>query len=198
MKIYNIIRLAGFIGVWLFLLQSCKDEEQLNSKFEIEGTALQQSLDGNASTVVVQVKTTLPMSDWQVESDADWLKVYKEADPEKGQVIVMKAESNNTRDNRTATISVTSAIHDYTITVLQFSTFEVPEDIQVKVIGGKDSEHQNGRGIECSFDGKFTPEADGYHSLFGKHKFSMCRSNIFLNRIQRLIYVIYHYPCRQW
>lgn len=54
------------------------------------------------------------------------------------------------------------------ITVLQFSTFEVPEDIQVKVIGGKDSEHQNGRGIECSFDGKFTPEADGYHSLFGK------------------------------
>ena len=112
MKIYNIIRLAGFIGVWLFLLQSCKDEEQLNSKFEIEGTALQQSLDGNASTVVVQVKTTLPMSDWQVESDADWLKVYKEADPEKGQVIVMKAESNNTRDNRTATISVTSAIHD--------------------------------------------------------------------------------------
>ena len=167
-KIYNIIRLVGFIGVWLFLLQSCKDEEQLNSKFEIEGTALQQSLDGNASTVVVQVKTTLPMSDWQVESDADWLKVYKEADPEKGQVIVMKAESNNTRDNRTATISVTSAIHDYTITVLQFSTFEVPEDIQVKVIGGKDSEHQNGRGIECSFDGKFTPEADGYHSLFGK------------------------------
>lgn len=68
MKIYNIIRLAGFIGVWLFLLQSCKDEEQLNSKFEIEGTALQQSLDGNASTVVVQVKTTLPMSDcrWKV------------------------------------------------------------------------------------------------------------------------------------
>ena len=63
MKIYNIIRLAGFIGVWLFLLQSCKDEEQLNSKFEIEGTALQQSLDGNASTVVVQVKTTLPMSE---------------------------------------------------------------------------------------------------------------------------------------
>ena len=51
MKIYNIIRLVGFIGVWLFLLQSCKDEEQLNSKFEIEGTALQQSLDGNASTV---------------------------------------------------------------------------------------------------------------------------------------------------
>ena len=72
-KIYNIIRLAGFIGVWLFLLQSCKDEEQLNSKFEIEGTALQQSLDGNASTVVVQVKTTLPMSDWQVESDASVL-----------------------------------------------------------------------------------------------------------------------------
>ena len=159
-KIYNIIRLVGFIGVWLFLLQSCKDEEQLNSKFEIEGTALQQSLDGNASTVVVQVKTTLPMSDWQVESDADWLKVYKEADPEKGQVIVMKAESNNTRDNRTATISVTSAIHDYTITVLQFSTFEVPEDIQVKVIGGKDSEHQQ---------------------IF------QCRSNIILNRIQRLI-----------
>ena len=69
MKIYNIIRLAGFIGVWLFLLQSCKDEEQLNSKFEIEGTALQQSLDGNASTVVVQVKTTLPMSDWQVDNE---------------------------------------------------------------------------------------------------------------------------------
>ena len=40
MKIYNIIRLAGFIGVWLFLLQSCKDEEQLNSKFEIEGMLL--------------------------------------------------------------------------------------------------------------------------------------------------------------
>lgn len=191
-KIYNIIRLAGFIGVWLFLLQSCKDEEQLNSKFEIEGTALQQSLDGNASTVVVQVKTTLPMSDWQVESDADWLKVYKEADPEKGQVIVMKAESNNTRDNRTATISVTSAIHDYTITVLQFSTFEVPEDIQVKVIGGKDSEHQNGRGIECSFDGKFTPEADGYHSLFGKSANFPVSLEYYFEPDTEIDYVIYH------
>ena len=77
MKIYNIIRLVGFIGVWLFLLQSCKDEEQLNSKFEIEGTALQQSLDGNASTVVVQVKTTLPMSDWQVEVMRTGLKFIK-------------------------------------------------------------------------------------------------------------------------
>lgn len=168
MRIYNIIKLVGFIGFGLFLQQSCKDEEQLDSRFEIEETALLQNLDGSASTVSVQVKTTLSISDWEVKSNASWLKVYKEANPEKGQMIVMKAEANDTRDNRTAVVSVTSAVHDYMITVLQFSAFEVPEDIQVKVIGGKDSEHQSGRGIECSFDGKFTPEADGYHSLFGQ------------------------------
>lgn len=104
----------------------------------------------------------------------------------------MKAESNNTRDNRTATISVTSAIHDYTITVLQFSTFEVPEDIQVKVIGGKDSEHQNGRGIECSFDGKFTPEADGYHSLFGKSANFPVSLEYYFEPDTEIDYVIYH------
>mgnify|MGYP001536664608 CR=1 FL=1 len=114
------------------------------------------------------------MSDWQVESDADWLKVYKEADPEKGQVIVMKAESNNTRDNRTATISVTSAIHDYTITVLQFSTFEVPEDIQVKVIGGKDTE-------------SLLLKLMAIILYLENQQIFQCRSNIILNRIQRLI-----------
>ena len=173
MKIYNIIRLVGFIGVWLFLLQSCKDEEQLNSKFEIEGTALQQSLDGNASTVVVQVKTTLPMSDWQVESDADWLKVYKEADPEKGQVIVMKAESNNTRDNRTATISVTSAIHDYTITVLQLEA----KSRNIKMVVE----------LNVLLTESLLLKLMAIILYLENQQIFQCRSNIILNRIQRLI-----------
>lgn len=192
MKIYNIIRLVGLVGVCLVLLISCKDEEQLNAKFEIEESALKQNLDGGISTVTIQVKTTLPMSDWQVESNADWLTVNKEANSEKGQIIVLKATANNMKDSRTAEVSVSSSIKKYVITVLQFSTFEVPEDIQVKVIGGKDSEHQSGRGIENSFDGKFTPEADGYHSIFGRSANFPVSLEYYFEPDTEIDYVIYH------
>lgn len=192
MKAHNIIRFAGVICILAFLLTSCKDEEKLNSAFEIEEADLRQNLDGSISTVIIQVKTTLRMSNWQVESNADWLKVSTKADPEKGQVIVIKAEANHTSDNRTAEISVTSAVHNYVITVLQFSTFEVPEDIQIKVIGGADSEHQGGRGIENSFDGKFTPEADGYHSVFGQSADFPVSLEYYFEPGTEIDYAIYH------
>lgn len=191
MKTYNIIKLAGLL-VCLVLLISCNDEEQLNAKFEIEATALKHNLDGGISTVTIQVKTTLPLSDWQVESNADWLKVNKEANSEKGQIIVLKAEANNMKDSRNAEVSVSSSINKYVIKVLQFSTFEVPEDIQVKVIGGKDSEHQGGRGIENSFDGKFTPEADGYHSIFGRSANFPVSLEYYFEPNTDIDYIVYH------
>lgn len=192
MKIHYIIRVVTFVCLCSLLWGACKDEEKLDSAFEIEGTDLQQSLGSSASAIAIRVKTTLSLSDWQVESNADWLKVTKEANSEKGQIIVIETKANNTSEDRAAEVSVKSVVHNYTITVSQLSTLKVPEDIQVKVIGGADSEHQSGRGIERSFDGKFTPEADGYHSLFGQSADFSVSLEYYFEPDTEIDYMVYH------
>lgn len=194
MKTYPIIRIIGLVCFWTFMLMSCKDDEQINYVFEIKETDLIQNLEGDNSTVIIPTKTTLPMSDWQVESNANWLAVSKEANPEKGQTIVLKAEANHSSDDRTAEISVKSAIRNYTITVTQFFTLQVSEDVQVAVVGGRDSEHQSGRGIDKSYDGFFDAIDDigGYHSVFGRSATFPVELEYYFNPGTEIDYVIYH------
>lgn len=177
-----------------FLLMDCKDEkDELNSIFEIEETSLQLNFESNSSgNIIVPVKTTLKISDWQVESSAIWLKVSKAINAEKGEIIEIGVEDNHTCDDRQAEIYITSVVRNYVITVSQFATPEVSEDIRIKVIGGVDSEHQNGRSIENSFDGKFTPDADGYHSIFNQSAHFPVSLEYYFDSGTEIDYILYH------
>lgn len=175
MKTRKIILPIIFSFVTACLLVSCKDDDQKAfSIFDIAANDLEQVVDKSTNSIEIPVNTTLPESEWQVESTEKWLKADKSisiGDP----LINATVEENTADEARTAQIKVHSSIQDYVITVRQFGTYDIAieGDTQILPTGGKANQFQSGYDIDKSMDGKFTTgtsyeESSNYHSPFGE------------------------------
>ncbi|WP_291592502.1 M60 family metallopeptidase [Bacteroides sp.] len=175
MKAKKIILPIIFSFITAYLLVSCKDDDQKAfSIFDIAADDLEQVVDKSVNSIEIPVNTTLPESEWQVESTEKWLKTDKSisiGDP----FINATVEENTTDEARTAQIKVHSSIQDYVITVRQFGTYDIAieGDTQILPTGGKANQCQPGYDIDKSMDGKFTTgtsygESSNYHSPFGE------------------------------
>ena len=173
MKTRKIILPIIFSFVTACLLVSCKDDDQKAfSIFDIAANDLEQVVDKSTNSIEIPVNTTLPESEWQVESTEKWLKADKSisiGDP----LINATVEENTADEARTAQIKVHSSIQDYVITVRQFGTYDIAieGDTQILPTGGKANQFQSGYDIDKSMDGKFTTgtsyeECSNYHSPF--------------------------------
>lgn len=175
MKTRKIILPIIFSFVTACLLVFCKDDDQKAfSIFDIAANDLEQVVDKSTNSIEIPVNTTLPESEWQVESTEKWLKADKSisiGDP----LINATVEENTADEARTAQIKVHSSIQDYVITVRQFGTYDIAieGDTQILPTGGKANQFQSGYDIDKSMDGKFTTgtsyeESSNYHSPFGE------------------------------
>ncbi|WP_195629296.1 M60 family metallopeptidase [Bacteroides finegoldii] len=175
MKTRKIVLPIIFSFVTACLLVSCKDDDQKAfSIFDIAANDLEQVVDKSTNSIEIPVNTTLPESEWQVESTEKWLKADKSisiGDP----LINATVEENTADEARTAQIKVHSSIQDYVITVRQFGTYDIAieGDTQILPTGGKANQFQSGYDIDKSMDGKFTTgtsyeESSNYHSPFGE------------------------------
>lgn len=175
MKAKKIILPIIFSFITAYLLVSCKDDDQKAfSIFDIAADDLEQVVDKSTNLIEIPVNTTLPESEWQVESTEKWLKVEKDisiGDP----FINATVEENTADEARTAQIKVHSSIQDYVITVRQLGFYDiaVEGDTQIHPTSGKANQFQSGYDIDKSMDGKFTTgtsyeESSNYHSPFGE------------------------------
>ena len=104
---------------FLFLLSSCKEEIKVPEYFfEIEESQLQQDFNKDAVTVKIPVSTNLLSDEWSVSSNADWcLAAQSYTSGENAVTISLFA--NKEVDARTTTITVKSAVAEYTVMVRQ-------------------------------------------------------------------------------
>ena len=69
----------------IFSSSGCKDKETLkNGTFAIEETDLTKEFGSAAETIFIPIKTTLSLSEWKAETDADWLYVSTQEEKENG------------------------------------------------------------------------------------------------------------------
>ena len=110
MKTRKIILPIIFSFVTACLLVSCKDDDQKAfSIFDIAANDLEQVVDKSTNSIEIPVNTTLPESEWQVESTEKWLKADKSisiGDP----LINATVEENTADEARTAQIKVHSRL----------------------------------------------------------------------------------------
>lgn len=156
----------------IFSSSGCKDKETLkNGTFAIEETDLTKEFGSAAETIFIPIKTTLSLSEWKAETDADWLYVSTQEEKENGAQIKLAVTANTSSERRNAVVKVLSPIQNYVINVTQYASSDIviSEDIKVIPSGGKASEFQPGQGIENTWDGKFSADgANPYHSIWGQ------------------------------
>lgn len=148
----------------VFTAMSCKDDEKelAGNAFEIDGSYLNQELNRKETTLTIPVKTNLRVSQWKVDYKDKWLSVFQQPDR-----VIISVFSNDKLEKRSATVTVTSELGNYTIKLLQYGMNDVMlgEDTQIMTKGGWSNQHQGGMDVDLTWDGDMET---GYHSPFGK------------------------------
>lgn len=110
--------ILSFIFI-LFITSGCsKDKMEVENQFLIETSSLTQDFTETGGTVKIPVSTNLEASEWSASSSADWCIAAKSYDVSK-QSITISVQPNEEVDSRETTVSVTSSLEDYTVTVRQ-------------------------------------------------------------------------------
>ena len=112
-----------YIICTLLVSAACSDDEGgagNTSVFSIDEQDLQQDFEQGASSVSIPVHTNLELSQWRVtSSDETWCLVSQEQPTSSSPSILIAVQASEEPDVRTATVSVTSGVEDYTIEVRQ-------------------------------------------------------------------------------
>nr|WP_302830303.1 M60 family metallopeptidase [uncultured Bacteroides sp.] len=87
--------------------------------FTIAEEYLQQDFEATSSSIAIPVETNLGSGVWDVKSDAYWCPVAIRTSSAGGAEILLAVEASEEPDVRTATITVTSVLKNYTIKVRQ-------------------------------------------------------------------------------
>ncbi len=87
--------------------------------FEIETSYLTQDFNQDASSVIIPISSNLELSQWSVSSDQPWCLVEQEQTAPSSSSIHISVLASEEAETRTATITVQSAVTNYTIQVRQ-------------------------------------------------------------------------------
>lgn len=102
---------------------ACKDDDSSlhgTPQFEIAESELQQDFEKDASSVSIPVTTNLELSEWSVtSSDETWCLAGKERPSSSSSAILISVKASEEPDVRTATVTVSSSVENYTIQVRQ-------------------------------------------------------------------------------
>ena len=119
----RIIFLSICIICTAFVLAACSDDEGNfggTPVFSIDEQHLQQDFEQGASYVSIPVNTNMELSQWSVaSSDETWCLVSQEKPTSTSSSILISVRESEEPDVRTATVSVTSGVANYTIQVRQ-------------------------------------------------------------------------------
>ena len=107
----------------VFAWAACSDDEGNfggTPVFSIDEQHLQQDFEQGASYVSIPVNTNMELSQWSVaSSDETWCLVSQEKPTSTSSSILISVRESEEPDVRTATVSVTSGVANYTIQVRQ-------------------------------------------------------------------------------
>ncbi len=119
----RIIFLPIYIICVVFASAACSEDEGNSGRtpvFSIDEQQLQQDFEQGASYVSIPVTTNLELSQWSVASSDDtWCLVAQEQPTSTSSAILISVRASEEPDVRTATVSVTSTVENYTIQVRQ-------------------------------------------------------------------------------
>ncbi|MCD8183374.1 MAG: M60 family metallopeptidase [Bacteroides sp.] len=119
MKLFSIL----FFNLVLLSSAACSDnnnsEKTDDPFFTIAEEYLQQDFEATSSSVAILVNTNLGSGVWEAKSDASWCPVSIRTSSDGRAEILLAVQASEEPDVRTATITVTSVVKNYSIKVRQ-------------------------------------------------------------------------------
>ncbi|EJX09661.1 hypothetical protein, secreted [gut metagenome] len=182
---------------FLLVTFSCKDDdkESLQTFLTIEDALLNHEIPSANQRITIPVQTNLSKEQWKATASEKWLFTTQTEDYKKNQSLIINVSENTEGSQRKGTIEITSSAGNYTINITQYEKGElvIEEDLLIKPLRGKASEHQEGSGIELTYDDNLDVNTH-YHSLWNGTKLPVTLEYEFEEGTE-LDYLIY-YPRR--
>lgn len=119
MKVVSLLTICLCTALWFTSCSDDNNDAPATPQFSIEEDDLRQDFEQGAAFRDIRVKTNLEASQWSVKSDQPWCLVSQERSSSSSVGILISLLENQEVDVRSANVTVSSSVKNYTIEVRQ-------------------------------------------------------------------------------